>query len=226
MAKQAEAKGDVAKAARIRQFNLGRKKLNRTRRKLRTEMTRQINTAINNVLRQRQPAVIITERLDIRGKAQSKKLSRQVSLWVRGILKERVELKASAGGSRREQSNPAYSSQTCPACGFVHTGNRRGEAFQCLQCRHADNADRVAATNLKARAFDPDIRLWTPKARVKEILLARFYARLERDNRSIVVPTVSGRTPGARGEASHRQPESETPTAIDFGRENGEAKLG
>ncbi|MBN1889297.1 MAG: transposase, partial [Thermoflexales bacterium] len=104
---------------------------------------------------------------------------RQVSLWTRGMLKERVEFKASAGGSSREQVNPAYSSQMCPICGFVHKDNRRGDAFQCLHCGHADDADRVAAHNLKARRADPEIHLWTPKERVKAILLGRFNARLE-----------------------------------------------
>ncbi|MBN1888803.1 MAG: hypothetical protein JW850_12480, partial [Thermoflexales bacterium] len=101
VAKRAEGKGDKAKAARVRKFNLGRKKLNETRRKLRAEVARQINMATNQVLRKRQPCVIITERLDIRGKAASLRLSRQVSLWTRGMLKERVEFKASAGGSSR-----------------------------------------------------------------------------------------------------------------------------
>jgi hypothetical protein len=76
-----------------------------------------------------------------------------------------------------------------------------------------DDADRVAAANLKARLFDPEIHLDTPKVRVKETLLARFNARLERGDSTIVAPTVSGRTPGARGAQAHRQPESETPVA-------------
>jgi hypothetical protein len=70
-------------------------------------------------------------------------------------------------------------SQTCPICGYVHRGNRRGDAFQCLHCGHADDADRVAAHNLKARYGDAQIFLWTPKGRVKAILLDRFRARLE-----------------------------------------------
>ncbi|MCQ3978980.1 MAG: hypothetical protein DPW09_36620, partial [Anaerolineae bacterium] len=44
--------------------------------------------------------------------------------------------------------------------------------------RHTGDSDQVAASNHKARVNDPDIRLFTPKARVKEILLARYHARL------------------------------------------------
>jgi len=66
--------------------------------------------------------------------------------------------------------------------------------FQCVKCKHADHADRVAAINLKARKDDPEIFLFTPKERVKAILLARFTARLESPE-LIEGPTVSGRTP-------------------------------
>jgi len=50
----------------------------------------------------------------------------------------------------------------------------------------------VAAANLKARLGDPEITLYTPKERVKSILLLRFNARLESGGNPA---TVSGRTP-------------------------------
>ncbi len=164
------------KAANLEKFNLGRKKQKAEKRKLRTELEKQINTAVNQIIKKRSPSLVITEKLDIRGKAKSKKMSRLVSLWTRKILNERTEFKASAEGFRREQVNPAYSSQTCPVCGYPHRKNRRGDAFQCLKCGHADCADRVAAHNLKARYRDTEITLRTPKERVKLILLDRFTA--------------------------------------------------
>jgi putative transposase len=178
VAKKAEARGDHAKAGRMRKFNLGDQKLRSKTRRRRAEVDRQINTATRKVLATRQSAVIVTEKLDIRGKAKSKKLSRRVSLWARRTLSDRVESLASAGGSCREQVNPAYSSQTCPLCGYVHRGNRQGDAFQCWHCGHADDADRMAAHSLKASYGDAQIFLWTPKERVKAILLDRFNARL------------------------------------------------
>jgi len=205
LAKKAKAKGNWKKAKRIKKFNLGQKKLNRARRKAKAELSRRINTAVHQVLRKRQPSVMVTEKLDIRGKAKSKRLSRLVSLWTRGILKDRVAFKASAGGSRREQVNPSYSSQMCPSCGYVHRDNRKGDMFQCVRCKHADHADRVAAINLKARKDDPEIFLFTPKEQVKAILLARFIARLETN-----LGTVSGRTP----DTVMGQSESETAEAI------------
>jgi len=193
IAQEALEWGDFKRARRIRKFNLGRQKQQRKRQKARASIERHINTAINEVIEKRKPSVIVTEKLDLRGKAKSKKLSRRVSMWTRRILKERVDFKASAGGSRREQVNPAYSSQTCPTCGFVNKDNRRGDTFPPqTHCGHADHADRVAAENLRARYGDPEITLYTPKARVKSILLVRFNARLESRGDPA---TVSGRTP-------------------------------
>jgi putative transposase len=171
----------TAKAKRIRKFNLGRRKQRTHQCRQHLKMERQINTAVNQVVTRRTPAIIITEKPNLRGKAKSKQISRRVSLWMRGILKKRVEFEASAEGFRREQINPAYASQLCRACWFLRSGNRHGDAFKCLYCGHTDAADRMATTNLKARWFDPDIHLFTPKEQIKEILLARFNARLERE---------------------------------------------
>lgn len=196
IAKKARERGDHAKARRIQKYNLGRKKLRRQARKRWAEMNRQINTAVNQVLKKRQPELIITEKLDLRGPAPSKDVSRRVSVWARRVLKERVDFKASAAGCRRKQVNPAYSSQTCPSCGYVHRDNRRGDTFQCQQCRHTGDSDQVAASNHKARVNDPDIRLFTPKARVKEILLARYHARLPQGSSLVEEERLSTRVRG------------------------------
>ena len=227
--KKARASGKVQKADHIQRFNLGTIKQRRQRRNMQAELERQVNTALHQVLKTRRPAQIITEKLDIRGPAPSRQLARRVSQWARRTLNERTEFKASSGGSCRKHVNPAYSSQTCPQCGFVHRRNRSGDTFQCQYCRHRDDADRVAAHNLKARASDPEITLLTPKARVKAILLARFNARLREaqvsapgqaegasGKRSQSRP-VSGRTPGTRRHPPKSQPESETTKAKPSG---------
>jgi len=231
--------GRHQKARNIRRFNLGQKKQMAQRRRNQSELERQINTALNQLFRQRQPTILVTEKLDLRGKARSKKMSRQVSLWPRGLLQERTDFKASATGCCREQVNPAYTSQMCPHCGFVNGKNRSGDRFKCLNCWHEQDADRVAAMNLKARRTDPDITLWTPKERVKHILLDRFAAghcaqhsgaavcrletakpeeRMVRTNTG-GAGTVTGRTPVATIAApnSALSTESETTSAMPRG---------
>jgi putative transposase len=231
--------GRHQKARNIRRLNLGQKKQTAQRRRNQIELERQINTALNQLFRQRQPTILVTEKLDLRGKAKSKRLSRQVSLWPRGILQERTDFKALATGCCREQVNPAYTSQMCPSCGFVNGKNRNGDRFKCINCGYEQDADRVAAMNLKARRTDPDITLWTPKERVKIILLDRFAAghcaqhsgaavcRLETakpEERTVRTNaggagTVTGRTPVATIAApnSTLSTESETTSAMPIG---------
>lgn len=45
--------------------------------------------------------------------------------------------------------NPAYTSQTCSACGTIDRGSRESQArFACLHCGHEMNADHNAAINI------------------------------------------------------------------------------
>ncbi len=115
----------------------------------------------------------------MRGIKKAGRFNRLVSLWTIGLIADRVEFKASAGGSRRKQVSPSYTSQMCPGCGFVHRQNRNGDRFHCLFCGRAGHSDEFAALNLLYRADDPEILLWMPKERVKAILLSRFSRRLE-----------------------------------------------
>ena len=164
--------------------------------------------------------MIVTERLEIRGKAQSKAISRRVNYWRRSTLKERFEFKASAAGCRREQVNPAYTSQTCPECGYLDKANRKGDVFQCQKCGHRGDADQIAAQNQKSRYDDRRITLYTPKETVREILLKDYQARLEHRNASSVdekirTMTVPGQTlerDKAHETKSSRKSKNETAT--------------
>ncbi|MGB9499966.1 MAG: RNA-guided endonuclease InsQ/TnpB family protein [Dissulfuribacterales bacterium] len=46
---------------------------------------------------------------------------------------------------------PQYTSQTCPRCGLVSKDNRTSQSsFKCQRCGYTENADVVAAINIKA----------------------------------------------------------------------------
>ena len=65
-----------------------------------------------------------------------------------------LQYKAEAAGVRVAFVDPAYSSQTCPACGHVDRHNRPTQAhFQCVRCGFAGPADHVAAMNLRVRGW-------------------------------------------------------------------------
>jgi putative transposase len=205
LADKHERNGNKKKARNIRKYNLGRKKLLGQKRRARIEQTDEINRAIAKILRERQPAIVVAEKLDIRRKAPSKKMSRRAARWLRSTLAERIEFKASAAGCRREHVNPAYTSQTCPACGFVERKNRKADRFQC---GHAGYADQIAAINQKTRLSDPEITLFMPKETVKAILCARFNARVESQSGKTVA-TVPGQT-STRSVPRRRTRKSET----------------
>jgi putative transposase len=135
---------------------------------------------MNQLWRAKQPQVIIYENLrHLGGKFKSKRLSRLVSLWTNGLIKDRLQFKASLGRSQRQQTTSAYSSQRCPECGFIHPRNRKGDVFKCLFCQHGGESDSVAAWNLLEFGFDPELASWMPKEQVKALLLSRFRRRLE-----------------------------------------------
>jgi transposase len=52
---------------------------------------------------------------------------------------------------RVEKTKPAYTSQTCNACGHCDPKNRESQAvFRCRVCEHLDHADVNAAKNIAA----------------------------------------------------------------------------
>lgn len=184
-------KAKAAKAVRIRKYNLGYKKLNNSTKKAQASCEREINTAINEIIKEKNPSLLITE--DLRRLFtynKSKNMNRKLSCWVRGKIQDRVSFKALAEGFRHEQVNPAYGSQICPFCDFVDQRNRNGDKFKCLHCRHEDASDRIAVLNYARRFGDPEIGLYMPYSQVKIILLDRFHRRLETGE----PVTVPGRT--------------------------------
>ena len=216
--KKNNQQGKKAKARNIRRRNLGQKKSNELNRRAKITTTNQINRAINEVIEKREPKIIVTEKLDCRGKAKSKETSRRVSYWHRSTLKDRFEFKASAASCRREQVNPAYTSQTCPQCGYLDKANRKGDEFQCQKCGHRGDADQIAAQNQKSRYYDRRITLCTPKETVREILLKDYQARLEHRNapstdekiRTMTVPGQTLERDKASETRSSRQSKSKT----------------
>ena len=67
--------------------------------------------------------------------------------------------------------NAAYTSQVIPETGAF--GRRVGDRLHCTGCGGVWQADHAAAVNILNRYADPDIGLWTPHRRVKQIVQDR-----------------------------------------------------
>jgi putative transposase len=69
-----------------------------------------------------------------------------------GIFKRLIEYKALWQGGLAVFVNPAYTSQTCSACGHVSSENRPSqELFYCQRCGHTSHADENAAKVVLSR---------------------------------------------------------------------------
>jgi len=182
------------KIQRLKKFNLGKKKLQAWKKKVKACISKEINTAIHKLVDIKKPSLLITEDLSHRfSYNKSKRINRRLSSWVRGEIQNRVSFKALVKGFHHEQVNPAYGSQTCLLCDFVDSRNRTGDVFKCLHCKHEDIADRVAAMNYARRYGDPKISLGMPPRQVRFILLDKFFRRLEKEQ-SLTVPGKTAET--------------------------------
>jgi putative transposase len=190
------------RARRIAKHNLGTKKQQRRRARTQASLRTISGAAIKEVIygegnrtrargkvpqlpSHRPRRVIVEDMAHLRGKAQSKKISRMCSSWARSENEGLMAVHAYIGGSDVKTANAAYTSKTCPNpdCGYVSRDNRKGDRFHCRnpywECNWQGDADHVAAMNLKTRIDDPEIHRFTPHIEVKKILDDRFLRRRE-----------------------------------------------
>mgnify|MGYP002641303012 CR=1 FL=1 len=103
---------------------------------------------------------ITFEKLEIKKMKESKstRLNRLISDISWNSLIEKTKYKSEMKNKIIREINPAYSSQRCSKCGFIHKNNRKSQSdFVCLECNFTENADINASRNL----FDYD--KWSPE---------------------------------------------------------------
>lgn len=85
--------------------------------------------------------------------AQKRGLNRSILHQGWGIFARHLEYKVAERGGLLVYVNPAYSSQTCSACGAVDAENRKSQAvFKCVACGHEAHADVEAAKEILRRS--------------------------------------------------------------------------
>jgi hypothetical protein len=109
--------------------------------------------------------VFVIEDLDLRGCKGAKRFAYRA-------LHHSLKTKAPC-----EVVNPAYSSQTCPSCGYVSRANRSGIKFVCRSCGRKSHADVVGGLNLLGRSEDKQVQLDDHPSVVKVLLRERFRVR-------------------------------------------------
>jgi transposase len=110
----------------------------------RFDLIRVEDLKIRNMVRSARGTIAAPGR-NVRAKAG---LNRSIHAAGWGSLVKRLEDKASG---RVERIDPAFTSQTCNACGHRAAQNRESQAvFRCRACGHVDHADVNAAKNIAA----------------------------------------------------------------------------
>ncbi|WP_039804731.1 RNA-guided endonuclease InsQ/TnpB family protein [Azotobacter chroococcum] len=71
-----------------------------------------------------------------------------------GEFRRQLDYKVQWAGGWLVAVPPRHTSQQCPECGHIHSGNRQTQSsFLCVACGHSENADRVAARNIRERGL-------------------------------------------------------------------------
>ncbi|WP_197698312.1 RNA-guided endonuclease TnpB family protein [Micromonospora viridifaciens] len=199
IANTAAARGDHAKAHRIKVNNLGTVKRDRQAARHRARVRTEIFTAVHEVVDK--AVTIMAEDLTKRftgRKKLPKNINRRLAAWTKGITAEALKNVSERRGSAHVPVNAAYTSQTCHRCGAF--GRRSGDRFHCTPCGVVWQADVNAAINILHRAGDPDIALHTPPQRVKQIL----QDRTDRHRTRLPVQDSSPATAGRRANNPNR----------------------
>lgn len=110
-------------------------------------------------------AVIVLEQLRIKNMSKSAKgTTEQLGINVRqkaglnrtildqgwGIFAKMLEYKLTQKGGSVLYVPAAYTSQTCPLCNHRESKNRIHKQFRCVKCEYSNDADIIAAMNIKA----------------------------------------------------------------------------
>jgi hypothetical protein len=163
--------GDHAKAQRIERCNLGTAKRTRQAARWRARVRTVTYQAINQVVDK--AAVVVAEDLakPFTGRQKlGRDTSRRLAAWTKGLTAQALHDVSERRGSALVLVNAAYTSQADPRTGLL--------AVRCGDQLHlpggvAMQADHAAAINILHRASDPDITLYTPWIRVRQILQER-----------------------------------------------------
>lgn len=172
VAEKAREAGDRAKVDRIEANNLGAIKRNRRRNRFQLRVRTLTFTAVHTVADK--AAHVVAEDLT-RSFASRKKLgsntNRRLAAWTKGVTAEALQSVSERRGSALTLVNAAYTSQVVPCCQLL--GRRTGDRLYCTRCGDVWQADHAAAINVLERDTDPDICLFTPHTRVKQLIQQR-----------------------------------------------------
>ena len=181
------------RANRKRQgFDKDSKRLNRLESRL-SGMIKTETGRVANVLVKRFPdTTFVVEDLALRGSPGSKRFAYKA-------LITSLESKAPI-----IKVNPAYTSCTCPSCGYVSKANRSGTKFVCTCCGRVSHADWVGSVNILGRSEDKSIDTDDRPFIVEKVLKERYRLRRNSSSGSLVPGVAFAPVRRTRAKARHK----------------------
>ncbi|BCX82792.1 transposase [Methylomarinovum caldicuralii] len=153
--------------------------------KLRQWLKNEVNRLLNHVVAQYRPRQIVLERLDFRSPKLSRRMNRLVSRFGKRYIREKPQSLEALYGIETVWVNPAYTSRTCSACGYVDPRNRKSQAaLTCAFCGRKQHADVNAARNIRQRSSWPNGGIYLSQKTLLKALLAQFLERWGERRRS------------------------------------------
>jgi putative transposase len=135
----------------------------------------EINRNFNKIIEEIKPKEIVLERLDFRNSKLSKSMNRILRKCGRSVVKGKLTALQKKYNITITEVNPAYSSQECNKCGFVHKLNRyKRDSVKCKNCNHKQHADINASRNIRNRSSIPVLRGKSGKKTIKRFLFEGF----------------------------------------------------
>ena len=132
------------------------KKRRRKEARFSADVNHQISKRIVAEAKRTGCGIAVEELTGIRDRVRLRKPQRAtLHAWAFAQLGSFLAYKAKQAGVAFIQVDPAYTSQTCNACGWVDKKNRRSQAaFECGRCRFVGHADHNAAINIANRGVE------------------------------------------------------------------------
>jgi putative transposase len=146
----------LRKRLQVKKTSSARRLLKKRRRKesrYATDVNHQISKRIVAEAERTGHGIAIEQLGGIRDRVRLRKPQRAtLHSWAFAQLGSFLAYKAKQAGVAFVEVDPAYTSQTCSACGWVDKRNRRSQAaFECGRCSFVGHADHNAAINIAAR---------------------------------------------------------------------------
>ena len=137
-----------------------------------------VNRAFNRIVELYAPKEIVLERLNFQNQNLGKRMNRIIGNFGKGVISQKLDNLNELYGIKITEVNPAYTSKTCSACGYVSQKSRKNQAtFICAFCGKNINADINASRNILARSSSISKGIYKTKAFILQNTVDSFLER-------------------------------------------------